>query len=289
MKRKSCPSCKTRPIQKHFNSKWCLSCALDRRKRPKSTLTAEQKAFVREMRGKMSGREMAKELGVSWSNVMRFARDRRMSLATLTGARKYRINPALVRQVTKYYEKHGRTATEKAFPTVKIRSIVERYKNFSPRQTRWTNEQIILAAKMAGLVDGKRQARIFNRPGANEGSIKSLWMKRFGQGGGNIHGMSEWMARELLKPGYPVLKTRMWSPRKGVESNFERGIVLWVDMERRVRPDIPKFIHDAITTLADFQRWLFKSKNPKPVILRMIRESKMHNGRDARRVARPPS
>lgn len=274
-----CQSCKKTRVRGHFNRKWCRPCALDRRVRPKSTLTAEQRAFVLEHRGEISGREMAKELGTSWSNVMRFARDRGLSLATLSGSRKWKMQPKVVRKVLDYYFKHGKPATEKAFPGLSVKSIVDRPEYYGVkrkyRQTRWTDAEIVLAAKMAGLVDGKRQARIFKRPNANEGSIKSLWMKRFGHGGGNIHGMSEWMARELLTPGYPLLKTSCWAPRKGSKKkHFQRGIVLWVDMEKRLLSDVPDFIREGVSTLAEFQRWLFKTNDPRPEIRRMVRGDK---------------
>lgn len=266
-----CNSCKKRPKQAHFNSKWCKPCALQRRKRPVGTLTAIDKAWVRAHIGKMPISEIAANLGVSVSNIKR----------SLSGVPiwfkngKYKNNPKLVHEVFAYYSKHGMIATKKEFPNVNVRCIVDRPKyygvNLRPRQIRWKEHEIILAARMAGLVDGKRQAKIFNRPGANEGSIKSLWMKRFGHGGGNIHGMSEWMAKQILKPGYPVLKTRVWSKRKGQpERGPVRGLVLWCDMLPHLRRGTPSFIRNGVKTMAQFQRWLYQSKDPKCEILKIL-------------------
>lgn len=266
-----CPACKSRPKQKHQNSKWCLSCALERRKRPIGRLTGHQKAWVKSQIGKMPIKDMADHLETSVSNIRRSLPG--FSIWFHNG--KYKNNPKLVRQVLAHYSAHGMISTKKAFPNISVRSIVDRPAYYGvkvkPRLIRWKESEIVLAAKMAGLIDGKRQAKIFNRPGANEGSIKSLWMKRFGHGGGNIHGMSEWMARELLKPGYPVLKTRVWSKRKGQpDCGPIRGLVLWCDMVTHLRRGTPPFVREGIKTLAQFQCWLFQSDNPKREILKIL-------------------
>lgn len=92
--------------------------------------------------------------------------------------------------------------------------------------------------------------------------------------------MSEWMAKEILKPGYPVVKTRMWSKRKKSKNHgFERGLVLWCDMKPHLIRGTPKFVRDAIKTLSQFQCWLFESKNPRPKIIRMISDN-VRNSKD---------
>lgn len=268
-----CPHCSKRPKQKHRNSKWCKPCAAILRKRPVGSLTPEQKRYVKSKIGRASVREIAADLGVSVSNIKRSMRG--VSIWFHNG--KYKNRPALVRQVLSYYSKHGKPATEKAFPGVNVKSIIDRPLYYGvkvkPRQKRWTEAEIILAARMAGLVEAKRQAKIFNRPRAHEGSIKSLWMKRFGHGGGNVHGMSEWMAKQILKPGYPVLKTKMWSRRKGIkDTGMMRGLVLWCDMEPYLLRGLPKYLKDAVKSMAKFQCWLFESCNPKREILKLMKD-----------------
>lgn len=275
MDEKLCRECLKRPMKKHFNAKYCAECASNLRRKPKSTLTEEQKEWVKVRIGKMPVSKMACELQTSVSNIKRAFRG--TSLWFKNG--KLKNNPELVREVLEYYSEHGKVETQKMFPHVRIKSILHREKYYGvemkPRQTRWTEEQIVLAAKLAGLVDGKRQARIFNRPNANEGSIRSLWMKRFGYGGGNVHGLSEWMAREILEPGYPVVKTRVWSPRKGAKSKRGpvRGLVLWCDMKNYLRPGLPRFVEEAIFTLSDFQCWLFQTRDPKSEIIKLVSEA----------------
>lgn len=272
MSNKICPHCNKRPKQKHHNSKWCKRCALARRKQPVGSLTAKQKQYVKSKIGKSPVKEIASDLGVSVSNIKRSMRG--VSIWFHNG--KYKNRPALVRQVLAYYSKHGKSATVTAFPGVTVKCIVDRPLYYGvkvkPRQRRWTEAEIILAAKMAGLVEAKRQAKIFNRPRAHEGSIKSLWMKRFGHGGGNIHGMSEWMAKEILSPGYPVIKTRMWSPRRQ-GSGLMRGLVLWCDIEKYLRRGLPKYIQDAVKSMAKFQCWLFETSDPRREILKLLREN----------------
>lgn len=265
-----CPSCEKRPMQKHHNSKWCLRCALERRKRPLGRLTSKQRAFAIRHRADMPFLDICKKLKSSPSNVKRSCRGVRFCFKN----GKLRNNPQLIRKVLDYYSANGWHLTVKAFPDVRIKSIIHRAEYYGqtlkPRQIRWKNSEIVLAARMAGLVEGKRQARIFNRPGANEGSIKSLWMKKFGHGGGNIHGMSEWMARRILRPGYPVLKTRMWSPRRGTKAEFQRGLVLWCEMEPFLLRGTPKFIRDGVKTMARFQYWLFETRDPAKKIREMV-------------------
>lgn len=241
------------------------------RRRPRSTLDAEQRAFVLAMQGQISGREMADELGVSWSSVMRFARDRGLSLATTKGSRKYIIRPELLKRVCNFYETHGRAETEKNFPDVNVRSIVERYKLYRPRQVRWTENQLIEVSKMGGIIPFKDQAKFFRRPNAFAGSIKSVWIKRFGFSGGAIHGLSAYMAKELVKPDCPHVKTRFWNQRQ-YSKQFGRKLYLWVDIEKHLKGDVPKFIREGIGAMADFQRWLFQSKDPKKEIVRMIKD-----------------
>lgn len=265
-----CERCERRPKKDHRNSKWCVACARDLKRKPKGTLTKSQIRYAKSCIGKMGVRDIAARMGVSPSNITRSCPG--VSFWFKNG--KLKNNPKLVRKVLAYYSKHGKPATAKAFPDISVKSIIDRPKYYGvkmkPRLKRWTNDEIVLAAKMAGLVEAKRQAKIFNRPGANEGSIRSLWMKRFGHGGGNIHGMSEWMAKHILMPGYPVTKTLMWSRRKNSKGDKSRGLILWCDMQPYLLRGLPKYITDSVKTMAAFQCWLYGTDNPKAEILRLL-------------------
>jgi hypothetical protein len=213
---------------------------------------------------------MAELLGVSVSNIKRAF----VGTSIWFQNGKYKNRPELVAQVMGYYAKHGKPATVKRFPDVNVKSIIDRPEYYglkkANRQIRWTDEQIIEAARMAGLVSPSAQAKYFNRPRAHAGSIKSLWMKKFKIGGGGVNGMVYWMAKDLVSPNAPYLKP-VGESRNKQPVEF-RKLLLWVDMHRHVRPEVPEFIKDAIRTMAEFQKWLHGTKDPRKKILKMINE-----------------
>jgi len=254
-----CLRCKMRPRRSdHHNTKWCRRCRRHLLSNPKGTLTKDQKKMALSLVGKMPREEIAQEIGgVSIANLKR-------SLPGVSFAfhNKYCINQGLVRDVCRSYEKNGRKKTEQAFPNVRVRSIVERYKFFKPRRIRWKDSQIIELVKMAGIVSFKDQARYFKRPNAFEGSIKSFWIKRMGFGGGSIHGMSNWMAKEIVTDKCP----RMNLPHS------RKKICLWADMQDHLKIGVPKFICDAVKMLAHFQGWIFANEQPKIAIYKISKE-----------------
>lgn len=219
------------------------------------------------MIGKMDRREIADRLGVSLSSLKRAFRSQRLAFHNYCA-----INPWLVKSVCKFYETHSKQETAKHFglKEKQVDHMVYRYRLNRPKQIRWTNEQIIEAAKMAGLISPRAQAKYFNRPNAFSGSIKSLWNKRFNMGQGCINGMTHWTAKEMVNH-----KARYLLPkgegRAGRTCEFRR-LILWVDMEKVLKPGTPDFVKSAVMTMANFQRWLWRSDNPRPLILKMIKE-----------------
>lgn len=273
MRLELCPSCKQELVQQHHNAKWCAVCAAERRKKPPSSLTPAQVRKALKLRGTMLKDDVAKAVGVSRAAITRLGRERGVSFSAMP----YATNPKLVARVIAHYDKHGRIATQKRFPDVSVRAIVEHYgRGRQPRQVRWTDEQIVAAARMAGIVSMERQAEIFGRPGAHKGSIRSLWIKRLKVAGGGIHGMSAHTARHLLRPGFPVVTTQFWNTRRG-SSEFSRQIVLWCDMGPWLRRGTPPFVREGIKAMTNFQRWLFKTDNPRKAILAMLRKERRAN------------
>jgi hypothetical protein len=265
-----CPACQERKVQKHHNAKWCAECALQFRKRPRSTLTPEQQQMVRDLAGTMTSRKVAQTIGTSWANVARFARDNKISLDSIS----YRDD--VIEKVCRYYEKHGGVATQKKFPNVKVRSIVKRHKLFSPRQVRWTDEQLVQVARFAGLISADDQARYFNRPRANAGSIKAAWMKRFGRGGSGVNGLSEYVGRHFVTERCPIIRTQFWAQRRFRKGKSTHGsarkLYLWVDIKKHMRADVPEWFRECVTVLAKFQRWLHGTSNVREQVLKLIRE-----------------
>jgi len=269
MSRELCAACGRRPRVAHFNAKYCLPCREQRLRQPRSSLSEAQKAYVRAWRpveyGRDQARALAEELGVSRASVRRYCRDIGKSL------RLPRYSEHLQAEVLAYYERHGRLATEDKFPTVRVRSLVERRPHAS-RQVRWTPDEIILAARMGGLIPADIQAEFFGRPNAGAGSIRSLWMKRFGFSGGALHGMHPARARFLLRPGFPtVVMPGHWRPSAGARTRHtRRRLVLWCDMGPWLLPGLPPFFADAVAALAHFQRWLFAPEPPGEAIRGML-------------------
>lgn len=256
-----CTICKTQDRKKHGNSKYCEECAEARRSKPVGKLTASQVRDVKRLKGSMYAHEIAERIGTSQTNLKRWARDNGASL----NAHKY--DKKTVRSVTEYYAKHGRVKTQERFPGVKVRSIVERYlKEADRRQIRWTSEQLIELAKMGGLIRYEAQAKYFDRPGANAGSVKSAWQKRYGFGGTNVNGLSFHIAKQYVTENCPVYETSFW-----VTHNGPRKVVLWIDVAKHLKPEVCLEIRNAVKALAKFQRWLH-GRNARASILRILEE-----------------
>lgn len=261
---RTCLDCSKDISGAHFNRKRCKPCARRLVRRPVGKLTKAQEKIVRRWAGKIYARKVAEKAGVPVTRLKRWARDNRVSLNALAYKRE------VVEQVCRFYEKHGRKKTQETFPDVKVRSIVERYKDFSPRQEPWKGEQLIEAVKMAGLISKGAQARWFNRPGANQGAIRSLWIKKLNCAARNIHGLPRNHAKHLVnhRARYiqPTGDSRDGKPCKA------RKLILWAQLEHCLKDGVPDFLRDAISAMADFQRWLFETDDVKAEVLKMIKE-----------------
>lgn len=229
-------------------------------------MTKQQIKLAKSLIGKMSREKICERLGVSVSNLKRSCRG--ISFWFHNG--KYINNPKLVNQVLRFYEKNGKLKTQKAFPDIKVRSIIEHAdlygQKIKPRQERWNADSLKLAARMAGLVPMDTQAKILNRPGAGVGSIRSLFAKkRITAQATNINGMPAYYAKHIVTKDCPMFKVKI-NPNAAVV----RSVFLWVDMEKHLVKDVPKFVKHGIKSMADFQRWLWGTKNPKPQILKLL-------------------
>lgn len=271
-----CPECKIRKKQKHANSKYCKPCALKLRRSPRGKLSKKQIELVKKYAGTMFVHEMAEKVGTSKSNLVRWNRQvGRLNLNALA----YPEN--VIEKVTSYYEKHGKRKTQEKFPDVNVRSIVERYKKFKPRNSRWTDNQIKELVQMAGLISMKAQAKYFDRPMANAGSIRSAWRKKFGMGAGYINGMPWHRAKYFIDSKCPSIERRFWAQRRenrGKKQKVRRVVFLWVDMEKHLRDDCPEFIANGIHAMADFQRWVFGVKDVRAKVRRIVEMRELARG-----------
>jgi len=267
-KSKKCLRCKVDITGTHANTKRCKPCIAILRKRPLGTLTKKQIVIATSLADKMKFADVAKHLGVSKANLKRSLDS---SKVKFTFHNKHKNNPSLVSKVCAYYEKHGKRETQKKFPEVRVRSIVERYPFYKPRQSRWASKEIIEAVKMAGLVSYKAQWLYFKRPLAFEGSICSLWMKKFGFGQGKVNGLRFYRGRHFVKPRCKPV-TIKFGELRNQRQDKEARIYLWVDLEKHLLPNVNEDFKIAIQTMARFQKWLWKSENPRTKILNMIKQ-----------------
>lgn len=268
-----CGRCKVKPRKKHLNSKWCNSCAEDLKKRPAGTLNLQQRNFAIRHAGDMTIDEIAKKLKTSRSNVKRSCRGTRFY--AVNG--KYKYRPKLIHKVIDHYFEYGKPATEKAFPDVNVKCIVDRPEYYGVkriyRQVKWTDSQVVELAKMAGVVSINAQAKYFNRPRANAGSIKSVWMKKFRNSGGSVNGMSWVLARHFVTPKCPRFQTAFWSTRQrrnGKNLSYSRWLVTWVDFEKNLLPGSPKWLRDCAYSMAKFQTWLHGTNRPRQKLIKMM-------------------
>ena len=246
MRTKKCIDCEELIEANHFNTKRCLACKSIVLKRPIGKMSMDQINEAKRLAGTMPRENIAIELGVSLSNLKRSCPDVRFTFFN-----HLKNNPNIVKEVCKYYEKHGLKKTSEQYPEIRIRSLVERYKIYRPRQIKWKDEELIELAKFAGLIPLKEQAKFFNRPRANEGSIKSAWYKKFKTTPCFMHGLPVHKAKLFLEPGFPSLNI------KRQISGDPTKIVIFSDAVNFLRKDCPDFVQIAIKAMAEFQNKLF--------------------------------
>lgn len=210
-------------------------------------MTEDEIAEAKRLAGTMPREAIAEAVGVSLSNLKRSCKG-----VNFYYFNRWANNPDLVKEITAYYEKHGRRKTEDKYPDAKVRSVVERYKLFNPRQVKWKDHELIELAKFAGLISFKNQARFFNRPRSNEGSIRSVWVKTFKTKQTFMHGLPIHKAKLFLEDGFPIIKRQAM-----IRNRYSNEMVLFCDAVKYIRKDCPEFVALAIKAMAEFQVKLF--------------------------------
>jgi len=270
MARRLCSGCRADITGRHPNAKRCRPCARARVARPVPSLPSDVQRQILRLAGQIPRKELAERLGLSIPTLQRFARRHGLSL------RRPRYDEATIEAVIACYSEHGKEGVEEAFPHVRWRSIIEhiakRREDFQPRQTRWRDDEILMAAQMAGLVPMDVQAAFFNRPRAHAGSIKAFWRKRMGQQGTQLHGLRWNHAKRILQPEVPFVDVKWTTVAPSAQRcrDIRRRLVLWCDMAPYLRPEMPPFVAEGIAAMADFQRWLFQTPNPRAEIERIL-------------------
>ena len=259
-----CLECQAQPRRTpHANTKYCEACAVALRHRPPANITATQEALIRQLRGSMIRRELAQHVGISQAQLHRYLTAEGLD----SNARDY--PPDVVTTVCLTYQALGTRETQALFPDVRVRSIVDRHKNYAPRQIRWTAEQQRELVRMAGLVSHTAQARYFHRPNAYGGSIKSFWAKGACCAPRDVNGLGAWTAWQVATPGVPAVLV------KHQTNGGARPVVLWLDLAAHLRPDVDPFVREVVQALARCQAALHGTTNPAD-IRHMIQERELY-------------
>lgn len=257
VKNRKCIRCKKDISKLHFNSKRCKPCADIIRKKPLSTLTDKQKTLVLKFAGKMYVKDIIKKVKCSKSNLVRFQRDHGISLNY------HSYKKDVIEKVCRYYEKHGKIQTQKMFPDVRVRSIVERYKLFKPLCIPWKEDQVVELLRYSGLLSFDQLAKKFNRPNAYRGSIRSKFSKDLRVPAGYINGLPFHKARHFCD----MKKVTIIQTHHG-----NRKLILWCDIKKHLHKDQSEIIFKFVDAMAMFQNWIWNSQNPKQKILRAIKK-----------------
>lgn len=257
-------------ISKRRLAKWCLKC-YSQHKRP-GTLTPAQEQVVRSLAKTVPQAVIARRIKTDKRNLSVWAKKNNVDIK-----HNWFYEEQVVKKVCAMYNERGLKETQEAFPDVKVYCIV--HKKFSrhrkylrPRQSRWTDEQLIELAKMGGLISYKDQARFFDRPRAGVQSINEAWRKRFSTSSFNVNGLTTQEVSRVVRVKNTVVPIEVSYLNKKTDTYQMRKLYLWADLEHNLRDDVPEFIKSAISTLADYQRWLFQTNDVRQAVLNMIKE-----------------
>lgn len=273
----NCDRC-GKSIKRHANAKYCKPCALKLRQKPAHNLNPEQIKIVKRYVGKKPRHEVAQLAGCSLAALRRWARDNDMSLAWIGGTKKYLIRPELIKEVCEYYAKHGKLATKKKYPKVRLRSIIERYYKdlgMPPRQKRWTDKQVIELAKLQGMYSQPYQAIYFNRPNAARSSIPHKLSRFYGRNLKHVNGLPKWLIVRFLDTDKP----------ESLKEMVNYNIVPWYFIQQHIKPGLNPEIYHCIDLMVKFQKILWgrnvkaNIKNFKRRVSAEIRSNIQHKNR----------
>jgi hypothetical protein len=252
-----CVRCKKRDrFSDHPNAKYCQPCKELLRVKIEPFLYEDTKQLIRKYAGKIERKALAKKAGVSIATLKRFARMENLDITT------FRYTDDEIKTVCEYYVVNGIVKTAEKFPHVKVRSIIERYVRklgLDARQIRWTPQNLLEAAKMAGVISNNAQAKYFGRPNAYAGSIKSLWQKNFKCRPSNLNSCPHWIAKQIVDLRCPFYAKRGRSTKM---------FAFWADIHRNLKDSVSDEVKILVAAMAKFQKWLHNTENPQEVFER---------------------
>lgn len=194
---------------------------------------------------------------------------------------RYYYSKEIVSAVLEECEQRGPLATQRLFPNVRVSSIINRYRRETARKYAvWSAKEIVHASRMAGIIDRNAQAQLLPGQKRTPRAIFSFWTSRC-RSTAYLHGLTRKMGRMVAQKDCPIVpRNGGWTVKaKKKDAPLKRmvscWIVLWCDLERHLKPCVPKGIANAIRCMAEYQRWIFAPKDPGVAIRKMIIK---HNG-----------
>jgi len=242
-KNRLCRACETSIDKLHLNARYCLNCRKDNRRVPYLSPAQIRKAV--KLAGTMYFDDVAKEVGVSRATLRRYARTKQD--VNWNG---HKYDHETINKVAEYYLTHSLAETQKKYPHVRVRSIVERYtQNLKCKQ--WYKNEMSKLLRMVGLLPRSVIAKHIGRP-PNVSVKKKLRLMGFQETG--INTLNYALAKHFVKPNCPFFSIRVG------ETGASRWYCLWVDAYKYLKPGLAPWITSAIQSLAKFQIWMHGSR-----------------------------
>lgn len=243
----------------------CPACAKTLADSRKPKVQPWQRNSLRQMAKVCTRSEMMVATGLSYITVYRVLRQEGLTRQV------HRYPPKEVEAVRDHYAKHGIRGLQDAFPGVCCETVRNKTK-LPSRQLRWSSRQLHVAAQMSGLVPMAVQAAVLQPGKKDSGAVRSMWRRKLGNTGTELHGMRLKWAYRICRRTVPSIE--VFFAARGAPVTQRRA--LWCDMAEHLQPGLPDFLRDAVLALADFQRWLFASEDPRAIVLQIVQEANLH-------------
>lgn len=243
-----CLSCKIDISKRHLNAKRCEACASSVRKKPIHNLTKQQQREALSLAGTMYRREIAKQIGCSHAALNRFARDSKVNF----NAHKY--DKKTVQKVCDYYINHTLDQTRKKFPSISVRSIIDRYIS-EVKCYKWSDKEYLSLVRYSGLVPW---SYIAVKLGRQKNAARRKYRRVLA---GRVNCLPHNITKYFVREGCPFFYIRLDLHSTGL------WMCPWFIINKFKKRNLPKHIKQAIKAMAKFQIWLHGSEENILMIL----------------------
>lgn len=236
-----CLTCKTDINDMHLNAVRCSLCAGHLRKKPPHKLTKLQQKEALKLAGTMYRHDIALKIGCSRTSLNRFAEENKQLNWNF-----HRYDDKTIKKVCDYYLNHTLEETQKKFPDLKARSIVDRYLK-SVKCFKYTDDEILILLKYTGLVSWPEISAKLGR------SCFATRRKLYRTISGRVNGLPFMVAKNFVKNGCPFFHIKLNLRSTGL------WISPWTELSKHLKTENPSWVNQAFLSLAQFQRWLLGS------------------------------